>query len=343
MLGWFGWSFGRLCRFGLRGCSKSSPVKGGIPLSLATSGSSRSGGFGTSGLYGTSSVSWVRYSLRFPRFGGPRCGFHHVTHSMLHAPVQPVQAMVAPDGPSVLARTWRSRSAEGRAPRCDAGPCATSIALPCHCCSRSAATLTLSAAAIFRLYSGHDAQPGQLPEHAHYDAHLDMRMPMPVFCLFGPGLREPLEGPVQRMFWLTAPAESERPLESVRCAPLAQLDRASGYEPGGRKFESCRARQNHPGGFAPPDPPTPSLARRCAGSLRSGGSLAALRSRLSCGFAPSACAPKALRRDLAEAAARRRRAGPLHALPGVGIRQSAHRTAGPVRPTCGASFASEPS
>jgi beta-N-acetylhexosaminidase len=27
-------------------------------------------------------------------------------------------------------------------------------------------------------------------------------------------------------------------------APLAQLDRASGYEPGGRKFESCRAR--HP-------------------------------------------------------------------------------------------------
>src|SRR4051794_8497941 len=26
-------------------------------------------------------------------------------------------------------------------------------------------------------------------------------------------------------------------------APLAQLDRASGYEPGGRKFESCRARQ----------------------------------------------------------------------------------------------------
>src|SRR5262249_1920657 len=26
-------------------------------------------------------------------------------------------------------------------------------------------------------------------------------------------------------------------------APLAQLDRASGYEPGGRRFESCRARQ----------------------------------------------------------------------------------------------------
>ena len=25
-------------------------------------------------------------------------------------------------------------------------------------------------------------------------------------------------------------------------APLAQLDRASGYEPGGRRFESCRAR-----------------------------------------------------------------------------------------------------
>ena len=30
------------------------------------------------------------------------------------------------------------------------------------------------------------------------------------------------------------------------CAPLAQLDRASGYEPGGRRFESCRARQFSP-------------------------------------------------------------------------------------------------
>ena len=33
----------------------------------------------------------------------------------------------------------------------------------------------------------------------------------------------------------------------ARRAPLAQLDRASGYEPGGRRFESCRARQ--PGGW----------------------------------------------------------------------------------------------
>src|SRR5213593_3069642 len=29
-------------------------------------------------------------------------------------------------------------------------------------------------------------------------------------------------------------------------APLAQLDRASGYEPGGRRFESCRARHVSP-------------------------------------------------------------------------------------------------
>ena len=29
-------------------------------------------------------------------------------------------------------------------------------------------------------------------------------------------------------------------------APLAQLDRASGYEPGGRRFESCRARHPPP-------------------------------------------------------------------------------------------------
>src|SRR5581483_11733860 len=27
--------------------------------------------------------------------------------------------------------------------------------------------------------------------------------------------------------------------------PIAQLDRASGYEPGGRRFESCWARQSH--------------------------------------------------------------------------------------------------
>ncbi len=26
------------------------------------------------------------------------------------------------------------------------------------------------------------------------------------------------------------------------CAPVAQLDRVPGYEPGGRGFESCRAR-----------------------------------------------------------------------------------------------------
>ena len=32
----------------------------------------------------------------------------------------------------------------------------------------------------------------------------------------------------------------------IVCAPLAQMDRAPGYEPGGRRFESCRARH-----FAP--------------------------------------------------------------------------------------------
>ena len=34
------------------------------------------------------------------------------------------------------------------------------------------------------------------------------------------------------------------------CAPIAQLDRASGYEPGGRKFESCWA---HSKSFVPND------------------------------------------------------------------------------------------
>ena len=69
-------------------------------------------------------------------------------------------------------------------------------------------------------------------------------------------------------------------------APLAQLDRASGYEPGGRRFESCRAHQlqqqltrttiagsdrcaqicAHPSGSAGPnpacDPSTAAQARR---------------------------------------------------------------------------------
>jgi hypothetical protein len=35
-------------------------------------------------------------------------------------------------------------------------------------------------------------------------------------------------------------------LKSEFFAPLAQLDRASGYEPGGRTFESCRARHPPP-------------------------------------------------------------------------------------------------
>ena len=41
----------------------------------------------------------------------------------------------------------------------------------------------------------------------------------------------------------------------VVCAPLAQMDRASGYEPGGRRFESCRARQILSEGLRPAGPP----------------------------------------------------------------------------------------
>ena len=36
-----------------------------------------------------------------------------------------------------------------------------------------------------------------------------------------------------------------------RCAPLAQLDRASGYEPEGREFESLRARHLLPVNMGP--------------------------------------------------------------------------------------------
>src|SRR5262245_19811160 len=41
----------------------------------------------------------------------------------------------------------------------------------------------------------------------------------------------------------------------VVCAPLAQVDRASGYEPEGRMFESCRARQILIRGASPPRTP----------------------------------------------------------------------------------------
>ncbi len=34
------------------------------------------------------------------------------------------------------------------------------------------------------------------------------------------------------------------PLFKTEYAPVAQLDRVPGYEPGGREFESLRARQN---------------------------------------------------------------------------------------------------
>ena len=38
------------------------------------------------------------------------------------------------------------------------------------------------------------------------------------------------------------------------CAPLAQVDRASGYEPEGRMFESCRAHHKIPQKTAPRSP-----------------------------------------------------------------------------------------
>jgi hypothetical protein len=64
------------------------------------------------------------------------------------------------------------------------------------------------------------------------------------------------------------------------CRGVAQPGRALGSGPRGRWFESTRPDQFRPGGFAPPGPPTRSLARRFAGALRSRGSLAYARSLL---------------------------------------------------------------
>ena len=48
-------------------------------------------------------------------------------------------------------------------------------------------------------------------------------------------------------------------------APLAQLDRASGYEPGGRRFESCWAQTIALRAVVLPSSPSGSIAARFAG------------------------------------------------------------------------------
>src|ERR1051325_392835 len=53
-------------------------------------------------------------------------------------------------------------------------------------------------------------------------------------------------------------------LRVVLVAPLAQLDRASGYEPGGRRFESCRAHHSGKDGLV-----TPCRPQALPGSRRS--------------------------------------------------------------------------
>ena len=55
--------------------------------------------------------------------------------------------------------------------------------------------------------------------------------------------------------------------DPLKTAPIAQLDRASGYEPGGRTFESCWAHQ-------------PSLMIRCEGCLAVAASAAEADSQL---------------------------------------------------------------
>src|SRR5258707_1253056 len=49
------------------------------------------------------------------------------------------------------------------------------------------------------------------------------------------------EGHEQGLSWRVSP---ENRYNSHSLAPVAQMDRVPGYEPGGRGFESCRARQN---------------------------------------------------------------------------------------------------
>ena len=63
------------------------------------------------------------------------------------------------------------------------------------------------------------------------------------------------------------PAEiPRREPEGRSHAPVAQLDRAPGYEPGGRTFESCRARHLCPPTFFS-RPPAPTPPRLRAGGI----------------------------------------------------------------------------
>src|SRR5688572_14528015 len=64
--------------------------------------------------------------------------------------------------------------------------------------------------------------------------------------------------------WGTGRARTTQPT----LAPLAQLDRASGYEPGGRTFESCRAHQITPHPAPTPRGPWSKRHGRPSGSVR---------------------------------------------------------------------------
>jgi hypothetical protein len=55
-------------------------------------------------------------------------------------------------------------------------------------------------------------------------------------------------------------AENARISASAVIHSDRQQSPSDNYEPGGRRFKSCRAHHTQPGGFAPPDPPAHSLA-----------------------------------------------------------------------------------
>ena len=57
------------------------------------------------------------------------------------------------------------------------------------------------------------------------------------------GSRTPGVGKDQALEAMGNSACSGLPVFGLQSAPVAQLDRAPGYEPGGREFESLRARQ----------------------------------------------------------------------------------------------------
>ena len=81
------------------------------------------------------------------------------------------------------------------------------------------------------------AQPPLARTLSPFDS-ADANQHNPALCHGRPSRRPTVNQPAGMRGWIEPPRT-----ERLKSAPVAQLDRVPGYEPGGREFESLRARQ----------------------------------------------------------------------------------------------------